>query len=200
MRVVKNPPANAGEVREVGLIRGLGRSPSHSSILAWRIPRAEEPGGLLSMGWQRVGHSWSNLAQHSTALTSDHRTTARTADKPLKKSTASLMPFLGWFEVTYYWEAWMYFLSSGAGFNPDTTDIFGTREATAVGTTLCTMGFLVASLASTQQMPGATPGYDKPVCRLCQISPWERQPTHSQMRIIVLREFSWEINDIRTLG
>ena len=29
---------------------------THSSILAWRIPRAEKPGGLQSMGSQRVGH------------------------------------------------------------------------------------------------------------------------------------------------
>ena len=29
---------------------------AHSSILAWRIPWTEEPGGLQSMGWQRVGH------------------------------------------------------------------------------------------------------------------------------------------------
>ena len=29
---------------------------THSSILAWRIPRTEEPGGLWSMGSQRVGH------------------------------------------------------------------------------------------------------------------------------------------------
>ena len=41
--VVKNPPANAGDVRDVGLIPGLGRSPEegmviHSSILAWKIP------------------------------------------------------------------------------------------------------------------------------------------------------------------
>ena len=28
----------------------------HSSILAWRIPWSEEPGGLQSMGSQRVGH------------------------------------------------------------------------------------------------------------------------------------------------
>ena len=34
---------------------------NHSSILAWRIPGAEEPGGLLSMGSQRVGHDWSDL-------------------------------------------------------------------------------------------------------------------------------------------
>ena len=29
---------------------------THSSILAWKIPRTEEPGGLQSMGLQRVGH------------------------------------------------------------------------------------------------------------------------------------------------
>ena len=29
---------------------------THSSVLAWRIPRMEEPGGLLSMEFHRVGH------------------------------------------------------------------------------------------------------------------------------------------------
>ena len=29
---------------------------THSNVLAWRIPRMEEPGGLLSMGSHRVGH------------------------------------------------------------------------------------------------------------------------------------------------
>ena len=29
---------------------------THSSILSWRIPWTEEPGGLQSMGWQRAGH------------------------------------------------------------------------------------------------------------------------------------------------
>jgi len=29
---------------------------AHSSVLAWRIPGTEEPGGLLSMGSHRVGH------------------------------------------------------------------------------------------------------------------------------------------------
>ena len=32
---------------------------THSSILAWRIPWSEEPGGLHSMGSQRVGHDWA---------------------------------------------------------------------------------------------------------------------------------------------
>ena len=35
---------------------------THSSILAWRILRTEEPGGIQSKGSQRVGHDWSNLA------------------------------------------------------------------------------------------------------------------------------------------
>jgi len=35
---------------------------THSSILAWRIPGTEKPGGLPSMGSHRVGHDWSNLA------------------------------------------------------------------------------------------------------------------------------------------
>ena len=35
---------------------------SHSNILVWRIPWTEEPRGLQTVGLQRVGHDWSNLA------------------------------------------------------------------------------------------------------------------------------------------
>ena len=35
---------------------------THSSILAWRVPGTEEPGGLPSLGSHRVRHDWSNLA------------------------------------------------------------------------------------------------------------------------------------------
>ena len=35
---------------------------THSSVLAWRIPGTEEPGGLLSVGSHRVGHDGSDLA------------------------------------------------------------------------------------------------------------------------------------------
>ena len=35
---------------------------THSSLLAWRIPGTEEPGGLLSMGLHKVRHNWSDLA------------------------------------------------------------------------------------------------------------------------------------------
>ena len=59
--MVKNLTANAEDTGDVGSIPGSGRSPgggyaTHISILAWRIPWTEEPGGLQSMGLQRVGH------------------------------------------------------------------------------------------------------------------------------------------------
>ena len=59
--VVKNPPANAGDVRDAVRSLGSGRSPeegkaTHSSILAWRIQWTEEPGGLQSIESQRVRH------------------------------------------------------------------------------------------------------------------------------------------------
>ena len=65
--VIRNPLANVGDIRDEGSIPGLGRSleesmATHSSILAWRIPWTEEPGGLQSTGSQRVRHDWSNFA------------------------------------------------------------------------------------------------------------------------------------------
>ena len=56
--VVKNPPANAGDTSSVP---GLGRSPGggHGTPLQYppgKVPRTEEPGGLQSVGAQRVRH------------------------------------------------------------------------------------------------------------------------------------------------
>ena len=46
---------------------------SHSSVLAWRIPEMVEPGGLLSMGLHRIGHSWSDLAEAAAEVPSELR-------------------------------------------------------------------------------------------------------------------------------
>ena len=59
--VVKNPPTYAGDAGDMGSIPGSGRSleegmATHSSILVWEIPWTKEPGGLQSMGSQRIGH------------------------------------------------------------------------------------------------------------------------------------------------
>ena len=59
--VVKNLPVNAGDTGDEGLITGW-EDPleqdmaTDSSILAWKMPWTEEPGGQQSMGSQRVGH------------------------------------------------------------------------------------------------------------------------------------------------
>ena len=60
--MVKNLPANAGDARDAGLILGWEdpleeEMPAHSSILAWKIPQAEEPDHLQSVGPQRVRHN-----------------------------------------------------------------------------------------------------------------------------------------------
>ena len=60
--MAKKSPANEGDARDSGSTRGSGRIPpkkemaTHSSILAWKMPRTEKPGGLQSTGSQRIKH------------------------------------------------------------------------------------------------------------------------------------------------
>ena len=63
---VKNLSDNTGDARDTGSMPGSGRSleketATHSSILAWEMPWTEEPGGLQSMGSQRVGHNSAHM-------------------------------------------------------------------------------------------------------------------------------------------
>ena len=67
--VVKNLPANGGDMREAGLIPGSGRFPWRRAwqprILVWRLLWTEGPDGLQSMESQRVRLDWSDLAHTS---------------------------------------------------------------------------------------------------------------------------------------
>ena len=61
MLEVKNAPGNAGDIRDAGSIPGLGRSPGEGNGNPLQCsclgnPMEEEPGGLQSMGSQRVRH------------------------------------------------------------------------------------------------------------------------------------------------
>ena len=64
-QMVKNQPAmHETWVLQETQVRSLGQEDplekgmaTHSSILAWRIPWIEEPGGVQSMGLQRVGYN-----------------------------------------------------------------------------------------------------------------------------------------------
>ena len=69
----KKPPDNAGDIRDRDSIPGLERSPrgGHSSPLQYScltILWTEEPGGLCSIGSQRVGQDWSDLARKHTCI------------------------------------------------------------------------------------------------------------------------------------
>ena len=55
-QTVKNVPADTG-VQCLSWEDPLEwKMATHSSILTWKMPWTEEPGGLQSLGWQRVGH------------------------------------------------------------------------------------------------------------------------------------------------
>ena len=58
-QLVKNLPEMQTQVQSLGREDPLEKEmATHSSILAWKIPWTEEPGGLQSRGSQRVGHTW----------------------------------------------------------------------------------------------------------------------------------------------
>ena len=60
-QMLRSPPAvQETQVQSLGQEDPLDKSrATHSSILAWRIPWTEEPGGLQSMGSRRVGQDWA---------------------------------------------------------------------------------------------------------------------------------------------
>ena len=108
--VVKNPFANAGDR---GSTPGSGypleeEIATHSSLLAWKIPWTEEPGGLHSMRSQRVGHDWSDFAAAAASYTggSDAKESACDAretwvqslgwEDPLEEEMATHSSLLAW--------------------------------------------------------------------------------------------------------
>ena len=70
-QTVKNPPAmQETQVGSLGQEDPLEKGMvTHSSILAWRIPWTEEPGGLQSMESQRVGYDLATEQQQLLHLT-----------------------------------------------------------------------------------------------------------------------------------
>ena len=70
--MVKNLPASAGDpemIQSLGQEDPLGKEMAvHFSILAWGISWTEEPGGLQSMGSQRVGHNLAAKQEQQTTI------------------------------------------------------------------------------------------------------------------------------------
>ena len=67
---------------------------THSSVLAWRTPGMGKPGGLLSMGWHRVGHDWSDLAAAANLYLCDHQ----------GEIGILFLPYISLIQKTHRWE------------------------------------------------------------------------------------------------
>ena len=65
---------------------------THSSVLAGRIPGTAEPGGLPSMGSQRVRHDWSDLAAAAAAMRIKGKLDAAIGYGPLERSQSDYIP------------------------------------------------------------------------------------------------------------
>ena len=91
--MVKSLPANAGDTRDAVSIPGLGRTPGvgmamQPSILAWRFPWTEEPGGLKPMGSQRVKMT-ERLSTPTQSLQVELKNVGN-LESPVKASTLQL--------------------------------------------------------------------------------------------------------------
>ena len=78
----------------MSLLFNMLSRPTHSIILAWRIPWTKEPGGLQSMRSQRVGHNWASFTSlHAVAI-------------PLVGPTGCHVPTisLSWVHPLLYWQ------------------------------------------------------------------------------------------------
>ena len=69
---------------------------THSSVLAWRIPRTGEPGGLLSVGSHRVRHDWSDLAAAAPVTQSEWSKSKREKQIYINTYMWSLEKWYGW--------------------------------------------------------------------------------------------------------
>ena len=93
-----------GSSNQAGLFVPYSREmATHSSVLAWRSPGTEEPGGLLSVGSHRVRHDWCDLAA------------ARVFKQPTSPS----------------WASWVILESLGVAFLCSQTDLLGSFVVSA---------------------------------------------------------------------
>ena len=76
---------------------------THLSILAWRIPRTEEPGGLPSMGSQRVRHNWATNTWPGGWRSLGRQTAACSVDQVRKGSMDASIPD---FPLTVHQKLW----------------------------------------------------------------------------------------------
>ena len=115
----KESACNAGDTGDGDLIAGSGRSlgkemATHCSVLAWKTQWTEEPGGLQSMGLQRVRHDWARtcVSNKYIQFCSWHREELTFVELDLGHSNLRFSKFKAINSVNVYWplglkRAWM---------------------------------------------------------------------------------------------
>ena len=112
-QLVKNPPDNAGDARDVGSIPGPGRSPgvgnaTHPSILAWEIPWTGKHGRLQSMGLQRGRHDQAHTetdgASNRTSFSTGEAKQVEDSNLCIHGALSSRKAHRGYLQVFYYFE------------------------------------------------------------------------------------------------
>ena len=126
---------------------------TYFSILAWRIPWTEEPGGLQSVGSQRVGHHCATKQQQYT-----HTYTYTESGTALHIQRASKVP--GRQEVLYTWFSAIMTLGSFS-----TSSIFSTIINLIISALFCTEALLFLLLQLTAHF------FTEVNCYVCQRAP-----------------------------
>ena len=111
---------------------------THSSVLPWRIPRTGEPGGLSSLGSNRVGHDWSNLAAAVACSLEGHQ--------PVQPS----LLFYGYLHVSLRC-AFRFLLWFTESFSALAPLLFGVGQVSVIGAVLCFAECLAPKLHCANQ-------------------------------------------------
>ena len=144
---------------------------THSSILAWRIPWMEEPGGLQSMGSQRVGHDWATSLTHSANEEASPTNTNCLESEKIKTKTQPSKAQNDWegTQGNLLGEKWMFYVVTGL--RTPGLHRYSESEVTLSCRTLCNpMDCSLTRLFCTWDFPGESTGLGCH-CLLQQIFP-----------------------------
>ena len=160
-----HPPAmQETQIRSLGWEDPLEKTmATHSSILAWRIPWIEKPGGLQCMGLQRVGHDWAtNIHTH----TLPHPVAQASADLPTidarPASSSPLAPSQARFISPWLmWKSSLSYLPVAAWLSPDCPD---THKVSYFLIASCSLPFHHRDFVFPSQQPRPFPPQDLSLC------------------------------------
>ena len=175
---------------------------THSSVLAWRFPGTEEPGGLPSAGSHRVGHDWSDLAAAAKTLgRSSHSPSFCNSWEAMSAGSFSRYPFF------FPYSAWIsptrsQSLSWRAGWRTCTwwNDLKEGPQGVWVPAPLSLLWLMWFSTSppcrswklseELQRMPCSADRPSHPRCKVAAPCPLRNRISHTSHRAILCRPFA----------